>query len=45
MRALIEAARPRQWVKNLFVAAPVVFGKHLGDTRQALRALAAVAIF
>jgi 4-hydroxybenzoate polyprenyltransferase len=45
MRALLEAARPRQWVKNLFVAAPLVFSKHLGDTRQLLRALFAVAIF
>src|SRR5260370_22788848 len=45
MRALLEAARPRQWVKNLFVGAPLVFSKHLGDSRQALRALGAVAIF
>jgi 4-hydroxybenzoate polyprenyltransferase len=45
MRALIEACRPRQWVKNMFVAAPVVFAKRLNDPRTALRALAAVAIF
>jgi 4-hydroxybenzoate polyprenyltransferase len=45
MRALLEALRPRQWVKNLFVGAPLVFSKNLGDPRQALRAVAAVAIF
>jgi 4-hydroxybenzoate polyprenyltransferase len=45
MRALIEACRPRQWVKNLFVAAPLVFAKRLTDPRPSLRALAAVAIF
>jgi decaprenyl-phosphate phosphoribosyltransferase len=46
MRALVEACRPRQWVKNLlFVAAPLVFAKRLNDPHTALRALAAVAIF
>ncbi len=45
MRALVEACRPRQWVKNLFVAAPLVFAKRLADPHQALRALAAVALF
>src|SRR3954464_605539 len=45
MRALIEACRPRQWVKAVFVAAPVVFAKRLTDPHTALRALAAVAIF
>jgi 4-hydroxybenzoate polyprenyltransferase len=43
--ATIEAARPRQWVKNLFVAAPLVFSKHLNDARQFVLALAAVAVF
>jgi 4-hydroxybenzoate polyprenyltransferase len=45
MRALIESLRPRQWVKNTFVAAPLVFAKRLNDPHTALRALAAVAIF
>jgi len=43
--ALLQAARPRQWVKNLFVAAPLVFSRHLGDLPQALRAAAAVGLF
>src|SRR5215831_5578450 len=29
LRALIVAMRPHQWVKNLFVAAPVLFSKNL----------------
>src|SRR4051794_2419177 len=45
MRALLEACRPRQWVKNSFVAAPLVFAKRLTDPRVSLRALAALAIF
>ncbi len=45
MRALVEACRPRQWVKNLFVAAPLVFAKRLTDPHTSLRALAAVALF
>jgi len=27
--ALLVSLRPRQWVKNLFVVAPIVFAKHL----------------
>jgi decaprenyl-phosphate phosphoribosyltransferase len=45
LSAVVKTARPRQWVKNLFVAAPVVFARHLGDGRAALRALAAFGIF
>jgi decaprenyl-phosphate phosphoribosyltransferase len=45
MRALAEACRPRQWVKNLFVAAPLVFAKRLTDAQPSLRALAAVGLF
>jgi decaprenyl-phosphate phosphoribosyltransferase len=43
--AILETCRPRQWVKNAFVAAPLVFSKHLDDVPQALRTLAAVALF
>ena len=37
--------RPRQWIKNLFVAAPLVFGKSLRDLGRLERAAAAVGIF
>lgn len=37
--------RPRQWVKNLFVLAPLVFAKELFSPTAALRALAAFAAF
>lgn len=30
-RGLIKTIRPHQWVKNLFVVAPIVFAKHLTD--------------
>lgn len=43
--AIAATLRPRQWVKNLFVFAPLVFSKHLLDAGFALRELAAVAIF
>ncbi len=43
--AIIRTARPRQWIKNLFVAAPLVFAKHLGEPQVVGRALAAVGIF
>ena len=42
---LLRATRPRQWVKNLSVAAPLVFAKSLRDEERAWRAAAAVAIF
>jgi decaprenyl-phosphate phosphoribosyltransferase len=44
-RALLVTMRPHQWVKNLFVAAPLVFSRHLGDTTYSLRAAIAVACF
>ncbi len=44
-RALLLTLRPHQWVKNLFVAAPLVFSRHLSDGTYVLRAAAAVACF
>jgi decaprenyl-phosphate phosphoribosyltransferase len=44
-RGLVQTLRPHQWVKNLFVAAPLVFAKQLTDTSMVLRAAAAVAAF
>jgi decaprenyl-phosphate phosphoribosyltransferase len=44
-RALVRTMRPRQWVKNVFVAAPLVFARHLGDPAYALRAALAALAF
>ena len=43
--ALLVTLRPRQWVKNLFVVAPLIFSKHLLDADYALRTLAATLAF
>jgi 4-hydroxybenzoate polyprenyltransferase len=37
--------RPHQWVKNVFVAAPLVFARRVGDTQALLRTAAAFGIF
>lgn len=43
--ALIRTLRPHQWVKNLFVAAPLVFSKNLFAASQLGRAALAVLCF
>jgi 4-hydroxybenzoate polyprenyltransferase len=43
--AVIRTLRPHQWVKNLFVAAPLVFAKHLVDQGYLWRAAVAAAAF
>jgi 4-hydroxybenzoate polyprenyltransferase len=43
--ALLEAMRPRQWSKNVFVFAGIVFAGQLFDLRSELRVLAAFAVF
>ncbi|HJZ85332.1 MAG TPA: decaprenyl-phosphate phosphoribosyltransferase [Polyangia bacterium] len=45
VRALLITMRPQQWVKNLFVAAPMLFSKNLGNETQIARAAAAVVLF
>lgn len=45
VHALVREARPRQWIKNLFVGAPLVFAKSLLDETRLLRAGAAVLTF
>ena len=43
--ALIRAMRPIQWVKNLFVLAPLVFAKKLGDSDLATTAVLTMGLF
>jgi len=45
MRAAFEALRPRQWMKNTFVFAGLIFSENLGNRRDDLLVLAAFAIF
>jgi len=42
---LLRAMRPQQWVKNLFVLAPIVFAHRLGDRALVGRALLLLAAF
>jgi 4-hydroxybenzoate polyprenyltransferase len=43
--ALVRSLRPAQWVKNLFVLAPVVFAHRLEQSAPLVHALAALALF
>lgn len=43
--ALLRTLRPKQWIKNLFVAAPLVFARHLGDATYTIKAALAVLAF
>jgi len=43
--ALLATLRPHQWVKNLFVAAPLVFSRNLGEPAYLVRTLLAVLAF
>ncbi|HMC83289.1 MAG TPA: UbiA prenyltransferase family protein, partial [Candidatus Polarisedimenticolia bacterium] len=43
--ALLEATRPRQWIKNLLLFAPLLFAKKLGDPARLLQSLSAFALF
>jgi decaprenyl-phosphate phosphoribosyltransferase len=45
VRQLFRALRPHQWVKNLFVAAPLLFGKALRHPEALLRVALAVGLF
>ena len=42
---LVRSLRPTQWVKNLFVLAPLFFGSKLADTQAVGRSLLALAGF
>lgn len=43
--SLLRACRPHQWIKNLFVAAPLVFARRLDDPEAVLRTIVAVGCF
>ncbi|MDX2090376.1 MAG: decaprenyl-phosphate phosphoribosyltransferase [Kofleriaceae bacterium] len=43
--ALIKTIRPHQWVKNVFVAAPLVFSRHLDNPAYVVRTAIAVLAF
>lgn len=43
--AILRTVRPKQWVKNVFTLAALVFSKHLLDPAYALRAFGAFAVF
>lgn len=45
MKPLFYALRPKQWIKNLFVFLPLVFGMKLFDVAAASRTAAAFALF
>jgi len=42
---LVQTLRPRQWLKNIFVAVPLVFGQKLTDPTSLLTTAGAVALF
>lgn len=45
MPALVRTLRPQQWVKNVFVAAPLVFARHLTEPSYVWREAVAVLAF
>ena len=45
VKALIEIGRPKQWVKNAFVFAPLIFAKKINEPLLIAKALAAFILF
>src|SRR6476619_2167644 len=45
MRALIRTLRPHQWIKNIFVAAALVFAQRLREPHDVARTVLAVLAF
>jgi 4-hydroxybenzoate polyprenyltransferase len=44
-KALIKAMRPRQWIKNIFIFAPLVFDKKLTDPTASVTTVAGAMLF
>jgi 4-hydroxybenzoate polyprenyltransferase len=44
-KALVKAMRPRQWVKNIFIFAPLVFDKKLTNPTDLLTTIAGAILF
>lgn len=42
---IIQSLRPKQWIKNLFIGAPVIFARKLSDFYVTAQALAAFVLF
>jgi len=42
---LVQTLRPRQWIKNIFVAVPLIFGQRLTDPTSLLTTAGAIALF
>ena len=42
---LVKLSRPKQWIKNFFVFAPLIFSKHIFDFNFLLTSILAFAIF
>ncbi len=45
MKGMLRTIRPHQWVKNLFVLAPLVFAKHLTHESVLISAVGGFAVF
>lgn len=45
LRSLLKLARPKQWVKNFFLFAPLIFSKHLFDWSYVSLSLLGFAVF
>lgn len=45
LKSLLKAMRPKQWAKNVFVLAGIVFDGRLFDTRRLLNSLIALGLF
>ena len=43
--ALLQTLRPKQWIKNLFVGVPLMFGQKLTDPTSLLITAGAIGLF